>query len=226
MKIIRYLLLVISIPMDTKGETICRLIYSMLQYIMLIVILYFSFGYLGFDTTSILASVGFLTLAISIGSRDLVADVLAGITIVFEGEYQVGDMVEIGGYRGQVQEIGVRSTKIIGRGNNVKIIGNRDVKNVINLTRMNSWIPIEVKIPISEPLDKIEAVLEEELPKIGKKNPKILGGPYYYGILSFDKGSAVISIMTECHEQDYNNLQRYLNKELYELFRQKKIPLG
>ena len=226
MSFVRYIFLIISLPLDTKRETIVRLAFNILQYVVLIAVLYFSFGYLGFDTRSILASVGFVTLALSIGSRDLVADILAGLTIVFEGEYQVGDMIEINGYRGQVQEIGVRSTKLIGRGNNVKIISNRDISNVINLTRNNSWLPLEIKVPATASLDEIEAILEEELPKIGKKNSKIISGPYYYGILSFDKGCAVLSIMTECREQDYNSLSRYLNKELYDLFKRKSIPLG
>ncbi len=224
--IIRNIVTLLCLVLDTKGETIVRLAYNLIQYIAFIAFLYYSFGYLGFNTAGILASVGFVTLAISMGSRDLVADVLAGLMIVFEGEYQVGDMIEVGGYRGQVQEIGVRSTKVLGRGNNVKIIGNRDVKNVINMTRMNSWIPIEIKVSSDQSLPEIEKILDEELPKIGKSNPKILGGPYYYGVLGFDKGSVRLSIMTECHEEDYNNVERALYKALYELFKKQNVMIG
>lgn len=134
-------------------------------------------------------------------------------------------MVDIGGYRGQVQEIGVRSTKIMGQGNNVKIIGNRDVKNVLNLTRMNSWIPLEVKVSNSQPLEEIEALLDEQLPKIGKKIDKIVSGPYYYGVLGFDDNNIILSIMTECREEDYHHIQRELNKEMYNLFKSKKISV-
>ena len=223
---IRSVLLLISLVTDTKGETILRLLYNGLKYVALIVFLYYSFGYLGFDTRGILASVGLITLAISLGSKDLVADIMAGLTIVFEGEFQVGDMVDIGGYRGQVQEIGVRSTKVIGRGGNVKIIGNREIKNVVNLTRNNSWIPLEVRIPVEQSLDDVEKILEEELPKIGKRIPNILSGPFYYGILGFDKGSVRLSILTECNEEDYHSIERSLYKELYKLFKQKKILIG
>ena len=225
MSVLKNILLLISLISDTKGETLCRLIYNLLQYVALIVTLYYAFGYFGFNTTGLLASVGFVTLAVSMGSRDLVADVLAGITIVFEGVFQIGDMVDIGGYRGQVQEIGVRSTKIMGQGNNVKIIGNRDVKNVLNLTRMNSWIPLEVKVSNSQPLEEIEALLDEQLPKIGKKIDKIVSGPYYYGVLGFDDNNIILSIMTECREEDYHHIQRELNKEMYNLFKNKKISV-
>ena len=117
------------------------------------------------------------------------------------------------------------TTKIMGQGNNVKIIGNRDVKNVLNLTRMNSWIPLEVKVSNSQPLEEIEALLNEELPKIGKKIDKIVSGPYCYGVLGFDDNNIILSIMTECREEDYHHIQRELNKEMYNLFKNKKISV-
>ena len=225
MMAIKFILYLLMSTMDTKGETVCRLAYNLLQYVAFITVLYYAFGYLGFDTSALLASVGFVTLAVSLGSKDLVADVLAGLTIVFEGEYQVGDMVEIGGYRGQVQEIGVRSTKLIGRGDNIKIIGNRDVKNVVNMTRLNSWLPIEVTISSNEPLERVEEILDKNLPEIGKKIKEIIKGPYYYGVLSMGKGIVTLSIMTECKEEDYYRVQRQLNKELINLFKQNEITM-
>ena len=225
MMVVKLVFYLMIMTMDTKGETVCRLTYNLLQYVAFITVLYYAFGYLGFNTSGLLASVGFVTLAISLGSKDLVADILAGLTIVFEGEYQVGDMVEIGGYRGKVQEIGVRSTKLIGRGDNIKIIGNRDVKNVLNMTRLNSWLPIEVTIPASESLDKVEAILDEQLPQIGKQIKEIIRGPYYYGVLAINKGNMTLSILTECREEDYHKVQRKLNKELLNLFKQNNIPM-
>ena len=225
MMVIKFIFYILVSTMDTKGETICRLIYNLLKYVALITILYYAFGYLGFNTSALLASVGFVTLAISMGSKDLVADVLAGITIVFEGEYQVGDMVEIGGYRGKVAEIGVRSTKLIGRGDNIKIINNRDVKDVLNMTRLNSWLPIEVTIPAGQPLEKIEEILDQNLQEIGKKIKEVIRGPYYYGVLSMNKEGITLSILTECKEEDYYRVQRRLNKELIKLFEQHKIPM-
>ena len=118
----------------------------------------------------------------------------------------------------------MRSTKLIGRGNNIKIIGNRDVKNVLNLTRLNSWLPIEITVPTSESLDQIEEILDAQLPIIGKQIKEIIRGPYYYGVLSMSKGNMTLSILAECREEDYHKVQRKLNKELLVLFKQNNIP--
>ena len=224
--LLRVLTSLLCMVLDTKGETICRLIYNILRYFAIIAMLYYAFTDLGFNTTGLLASVSFLTLAISIGAKDLIADILAGISIVFEGDYQVGDMVEIANYRGQVQEVGVRSTKLLGRGDNIKIINNRDVKNVLNMTRLNSWYPVEVRIPRTYSLDEVEVILREELPKIGERNKEIISGPYYYGVLKMEKDAVTLSILAECREEDYHRVQRLLNKELYDLFQAKGIPLA
>ena len=209
----------------SKGETVCRLLYDFIQYLLVFVCLYYIFGYMGINTNAILASLGLITLALTLGSKDMVTDIIAGIFIVFEGEFQVGDIVDVGGYRGVVQEIGVRSTKIIGRGDNVKIIGNQDIKNVINLTRLNSWVPLEIRVGIDEPLEEMEEMLGRELPKIGSRYKEIISGPLYKGIIALGGGTMTLSVITECKEADYHEVQRIISKEIRALFLREGIQL-
>ena len=221
----RLILQILSILLGTKGETICRLIVNLIEYGAVIAFVFFSLSYLGFDTRALLASVGLLTLAVSLGAKDLVADILAGITIVFEGEFQVGDIIEVGGYRGTVMEIGVRSTKVLGQGGNIKIIGNQDVKGVINMTQLNSWYPCEITISSEISIEELEQMLSRELPRIGDKIPAIVSGPTYKGVTQLGKGTMTISILTECKEADYHKVQRSVNRELQSLFKSNGISI-
>ncbi|MDO5109867.1 MAG: mechanosensitive ion channel, partial [Erysipelotrichaceae bacterium] len=223
--LIRVLIRLACSWLDTKGETILRLLYSLLEYIAVFTLLFYSFANFGIDTSALLTTMGLLSLAVSIGSRDLVADVIAGITIVFEGDYQVGDIVEIDGYRGKVQEIGVRSTKIMGMGDNIKTINNRDVRNVINTTRFNSWYAMTLNISSTYDLNKLEEILERELPEIRNKVKKIISGPVYKGVESIGKDSFKITLLTECREEDYRRVQRQVNREIRLLFDREGIPI-
>ena len=130
----------------------------------------------------------------------------------------------MGGYRGEVLEIGVRTTKLEGTGGNIKIIGNRDIKNVINMTRMNSWYPLEVSICL-EDLDAVEKLLAEELPRIGEAIPEIISGPIYKGIVSMGKGTVTISIFAEYRESAFFKVQRSLNHSIQKLFEQNHIRI-
>lgn len=216
----------ICMSLGTKGETILRLLINLAEYIILFTVIYYTFLYFGIDTNGLLGAMGFVALAVSLGARDIVSDILAGITIVFEGEYQVGDIVDIGGYKGKVMEIGARSTKLMGQGDNVKIINNRDVKNVLNMTRFNSWYAMELNIASAYPLEKMEKLLQKELPAIGERMEEIISGPVYKGVEAIGKGSFRVIILAECREDNFRWVQRQLNREIRLLLDREEIPMA
>ena len=216
----------ICLSVGTKGETVLRLLLNLTQYIVLFMVLFYGFNFFGLDTSGLLGVMAFLSLAVSLGARDIVADILAGITIVFEGEYEVGDIVEIGGCRGKVMEIGARSTKLMVMGDNVRIINNRDVKNVLNMTRYNSWYAMELNISSECPVEKLEEILQRELPAIGRRAKKIISGPVYKGVEAVGKGSFRIKILAECREDHYRRVQRFLNREVQLLVMREEIPMA
>ena len=224
---VKIVLRLISNALGTKGETVCRLLLSLVNYAGAIYFIYFALYDLGFRPGTLLASLGLISFAISLGAKDLITDIIAGLSIVFEGDYQVGDIIDVGGYRGEVLEIGVRTTKLEGRGGNIKIIGNQDVKNVINMTRKNSWVAIEIGVSADKSLAEVEKELELILPAIGKSIPDIISGPKYKGVLSIGKGGVNnLSIIAECNEEDYYSVQRALNRQIRESFEEHGIPIA
>ena len=209
-----------------KGETICRLFSSITHYFTGLIMLYLVFSYLGVNTSTLNISATILTLTMTMGSQDLVTDLFAGIMIVFEGIFSVGDIIEVKGFRGTVLEIGVRSTKLMGRGGNIKSIPNRDVRNTLNLTRMLSWYTLELKLPNTVSLPEVENVLTRELPLIKERIPEIETIPTYNGLISMDGGILTVSITAECDEDNYFRVERKLNRELLLLFERTGIPLA
>ena len=216
--VFREILRMLSKTFGARGETVCRMLRSFAKYISFIAMLYYCFALLGVDTKTLLASAGILSLVIGLGAKTLVSDILAGLFIIFEGEFRVGDIVTIGDWRGTVQEIGVRTTKIMDPGQNVKIISNSSVSGVINMTRKNSYASCDVGIEYGESLERVEAILAKELPKIKKRLPAIKEGPFYKGVVSLGDNSVNIRIVTQCAEGDRAQLIRDLNREMKLLF--------
>ena len=207
--------------LDPKGQTVLRLTSSIIQYGVVVGLVFKSLDYLGINTTVMLAGFSAFSLAVSLGGKDLVADILAGIFIVFEDDFHAGDFIEVNGFKGIVQEIGVRSTKILGLGDNIKIIGNQSVKNVLNMSKMNSWYTMELPIPSDQPIAEIEEMIVRELPAIGESIPEIISGPFYKGIWTISKGTYTLAINAECKEINIRHVQRKLNHELIMLFTKK-----
>lgn len=211
--------------LDTKGETVCHLVESLLRYVVIITGAFFIFQSLGFDTPTLLASLGIFSLAISLASKDLVADVLSGVIIVFSGEYQIGEIVEIAGFRGRVAEIGVRSTTLVSKEGNVKYMSNRNVSDVINLSRLNTHCMIQIGVASGQSLEKIEALIERELPGIGERVSGIVGDPVYRGVTGLSGGSLLLSFSAECSEEDYVSVRRDLNSQIIRLLEENDVSL-
>lgn len=211
--------------MGAKGETICRLLHNFLKYISVLALLFYCLSLFGIDTATLLASAGILTLIVGLGAQTLVSDILAGLFIIFEGEFQVGDIVTIGDWRGTVVEIGIRTTKILDGSGNIKIISNSDVTGVVNMTREFSYSWIDVGIEYGESLERVESILEDEFPNIRKHIPNILDGPFYKGVVSLGDNSVNIRIMVLCAEGDRIQMERDLNREMKLIFDRHNISI-
>ena len=212
--ILRRVLALLASVLGARGETVCRLLGSFIKYATIIGMVYYCLMLIGVDTTTLLASAGILSIAISFGAKELVADILSGLFIIFEGEFRVGDIIMVGDWRGTVVEIGVRTTKVEDGAQNIKVIRNSDISNVINMTKESSYAWCDVGIEYGESLERVENILSEELPNIRKRLPAIQDGPFYKGVVALGDNSVSIRIMVQCAEGDRIQLERDLRREM------------
>ncbi|MBC5582815.1 mechanosensitive ion channel [Eggerthella guodeyinii] len=216
--VVQKLLNLLSTVLGARGETVCRLLSSFIKYATIIGMLYYSLMLVGVDTTTLLASAGILSIAISFGAKELVSDILSGLFIIFEGEFRVGDIIKVGDWRGTVVEIGVRTTKVEDGSRNIKVIRNSDISNVVNMTKEVSYASCDVGIEYGESLERVENILSKELPAIRKRLPKAIDGPFYKGVVELGDNSVNIRIVVQCDESDRAQLERDLNREMKMLF--------
>ena len=216
--IIRRLLAMLAEILEARGATVCRLLGSCIKYGTIIGMAYYCLVLLGVNTTTLLASAGILSIAVSLGAKELVADIISGLFIIFEGEFRVGDIITVGDWRGTVVEIGVRTTKIMDASQNTKVVRNSNVTDVINMTKRASYIWVDVGIEYSESLEHVESILAKELPKFRESIPEILAGPFYKGVVSLGESSVNIRIMVQCSEKNHAQVERDLNREIKLLF--------
>ena len=209
-----------------KSETVMRLLRSFVRYGCWLGMLYYCLSLFGFDSKSLMASAGILTLVVGLGAQDLITDILAGLFIIFENEFQVGDIIEVNGYKGRVVEIGIRTTRLMNTEQNIKSVNNRDVINVINKTRRNSYCDVIISVGFDQDINAIEAMLNEELPKLTEKCPYIISGPTYGGVDDMSGGDMQLSIRTECLEARKFEVRSFVNKEIKNLFDQYGFELG
>lgn len=210
---------------SNKAITIARLLLSVAKWGIAIAAFFFILAAWGANTTMMLASAGVLTLIIGLGSQAIVADVLAGVFIVFEGDFQVGDIVIIDGWRGEVQVIGIRTTKLVDAGGNVKIVNNSDIRSIVNQTKDYSVAKCYVGINYGDRIENVEKVIADNLDKIKERIPAIIEGPFYKGVSELADSAVVLLFVAKCKESDIYQVQRDLNRWIKIMFDENNVGI-
>ncbi len=209
---------IITSLLGARGETLGHLLLSVMKYGGTIGAMFYCLYLLGMDATNLLAGVGVLSLVVGLGAQSLIKDILAGIFIVFEGEFRVGDIVTISDFRGTVLDIGLRTTKIMAGNGNIKIFNNSEITGVLNMTKEISVASATIDIEYGQDLDYVDAVLARELPLLKEKNPAIVGGPTSLGVSALGASGVSITVIARCTEQNVRAMNRFLNRELLQIF--------
>lgn len=203
-------------PKSHRARTILTLLNSLLRYAAALVILCWGLSILGVDVSVIVASVGVVALVVGFGVESLIADVVTGTFILFENQYNVGDIVEVGGFRGTVKDIGIRATAIEDAGGNVKIINNSEMKNILNRSDHASRAVCDIDIPYETDLEDLESKLPELLEEIYRQNTGTLkSAPVYLGVEKLGASSVVLRFVAEVAEKDLFAAGRVLNRSLW-----------
>lgn len=116
----------------TRSTTIIRLVHDAGNTILALIIGFWLLRMVGIDPTPLLASAGVLGLALGFGAQTLVKDFIAGLFIIAENQYAVGDRVKISGFEGTVECLSVRSTVLRDPDGNKVFIPNGAVSAVVN----------------------------------------------------------------------------------------------
>lgn len=208
---------------SNKGKTVSSLIASIIKWVGIIVIILCVLGAWGTDVATLLASLGIVTLILGLGAQSFISDVIAGLNIVFEYEYHVGDIVVIDDYRGTIDEIGLTATKIKDASGNIKTIKNSQISTVVNLSNCPSLAVCKICIDYDENLERVEKLIEDNASEIKKSITGAMDTPKYVGVSSLADCGMELKIVCHCKEENRFQAERDMNKAYAQLFFKNKV---
>ena len=116
--------------------TITGIFKSIIGFVLAFVTVIMALSIFGIDIAPLLATAGVAGLAIGFGAQKIVKDIVTGILILAENQYTVGERITTCGFTGVVQELGIRTTTVLGDDGEIYIISNGDISNVTNFSRI------------------------------------------------------------------------------------------
>ncbi|MCH5159504.1 MAG: mechanosensitive ion channel family protein [Clostridiales bacterium] len=198
-----------------RARTVAALICNLINWITAIIAVIIVLSNFGVDTTAIITGAGVLTLVVGLGMQSLIADIVAGLFIVFENEFNVGDIITIDDFYGEVVAIGIRTTKVKCLGN-VKIFNNSEIKRVLNHTTDESRVKTLIDVEYGDRLPEIEKIIKEHVGEL-----KIEGATdavSYDGVAELGASGVTLQFTCHCKEQDYYSVDRALKGAVKNMF--------
>jgi small-conductance mechanosensitive channel len=161
---------------------------------------------LGFKLEPLLASAGVAGVALGLAAQTIVKDCLNGILILVEDQYNVGDVVKLGGVGGTVETMSLRKTQVRDGDGTLYIIPNSQITIVANVTRDFSIATINVSVDFSANPDEVMSLLKDVAMSV-RNDPAykdvFLADPTLLGVDSI-KGSQIIypvQLKTKANQQ-------------------------
>lgn len=209
-----------------KEKTIYSLINNIVKWFIIIIAFLMILDVFGVDTKTLVASLGVLGLVVGLALQDILKDFISGLFIIFENQYCIGDVIEVKGFKGEVINLGLKTTRVRSYTGEVKIIPNRNVEDVINYSQMSSLAVVDVSVAYEENYDRVEKIVNNLLEKLNKKKiPNVKGDIKLLGITKLGDSSIEIRIVAETSSYEHFEVERILRKEIKLAFDKENIKI-
>jgi small-conductance mechanosensitive channel len=180
------------------------------------------------DLKPVLAAAGLGGLAIGFGAQSLVKDLISGFFILWEDSVRIGDVVEVAGVAGLVEEVELRTIKLRDVSGNLHVVPNGVIDKVKNLTKDYSYYVFEIGVAYRENVDEVMGVLQEiavDLRRDSRFADDILEPLEMLGVDQFKDSAVMIKcrIKTEPHKQW--RVGREMNRRIRSTFDAKGIAI-
>lgn len=182
----------------------------------------------GVDLKPLLAAAGLGGLAIGFGAQSLVKDVISGFFILLENSIRVGDVVEIAGVSGVVEEVKLRTITLRDVSGNVHVVPNGVIDKVKNMTKEYSFYLFNVGVAYREDVDEVMAVLREiaeDLRRDPKFNADILEPLEMMGVDQFADSAVIIKCRIKTKPIQQWRIGREMNRRIKKTFDAKGIEI-
>ncbi|TVX99954.1 mechanosensitive ion channel family protein [Cohnella terricola] len=207
-----------------RVQTMGRLLKNAASYIINFIAILLILGEFHIQIAPLLAGAGVIGLAIGFGAQSLVKDVITGFFIILEDQFAVGDVIQTGSFKGTVEMIGLRTTRIRNWTGEVHIIPNGSITEVTNFSVNPLLAVVDISTTFDRTIEEMTSTIRNVLNLI--KDANITSTPEVLGIQTIAFNQMTIRITARCKPNTTGEVTRLINTEVQkalELAREKEI---
>lgn len=210
-----------SATVASRAETLLPLIRSFLWFAMLAIVGMIGLSSVGVNIGPLLAGAGVVGLAIGFGAQTLVRDIVSGIFFLVDDAFRVGEYIEFGNIRGEVEKISVRSLTLRHHRGAIHVVPFGELKVVTNYNRDWAIFKMELSVPYETDVDKVRKLIKnigQELLNDPEHGRKFIEPLKSQGVVAFADSAIVIRIKFKCKPREQFVLRRIVSQLIKQAF--------
>lgn len=204
-----------------RKRTYMRMLKSIVGTILVVVLVLIILQAFGINVSSMLASVGVVSVIVGFALQDALKDIIRGFEIISSNYYDIGDLIKFGDNLGQVQSITLRTTKIQDINTmNIVSIANRNIDKVEVDT---GYIYVKVPLPYELKVEKADAAMREIAKRLGKTD--LITSASYQGLSTINDSSLDYQVVVTCEPMNRLQARRNALHVIVETLEEAKISI-
>ena len=184
---------------------------------------------LGVEVGALIAGAGILGAAVGFGAQSLVRDLISGLFIVFEDQYGVGDVVDLGEVKGAIEQVGLRVTQVRDVEGTLWYVRNGEILRVGNKSQGFTRVLIDLAFEPGIDVDKARAALLGAAKKVASSKSHgslLIGDAEVWGIQSISGDSLVICMVQQVAPKSGDDVARAIRAEVAAALKTAKLSLA
>ncbi len=210
-----------------KAETVRSVVESVIKYAVYFIAFMSILGVLGLGTAvaSLLAAAGIGGIVVAFGAQSLVKDVFSGLFLLFEGQYAVGDYIEVDGEKGTVTAITLRTTSLRRFTGEVVTIPNGNISKLVNYSTSDSVAVIDISVAYGTDIEKACSIMRSVGLEYMASHDNILEEPHVLGIIELGESSMVLRMIVRVKPLTHWETERALRRRIVEEFARSHVEI-
>ncbi len=207
---------------DKRIDTMCTLLISVFKYAVYIAAIIVSLSDI-LDLKAVLAAAGVGGVAIGLGAQSLIKDTISGFFILLEDQFAVGDLITIDNMTGTVERMELRVTRLKSYTGDLYIIPNGEIKRIINHTRDNKMVIVDVPVAYSTNIAKVNDIAQTICDEVKDEFTIFTEVPTVLGITELANNNMNLRIVAKTLPNEQWAVERRIRMKLKERFEESRL---
>jgi small conductance mechanosensitive channel len=204
-----------------RAETMGAVLMSVATFAIATIVVIMTISEFGVDIGPLIAGAGIVGLAIGFGAQSLVRDFLAGLLMLFEDQYGIGDVVDLGEANGTVEAVTLRITRLRDVNGTVWYVRNGEILRVGNMSQNWARTVLDVSVGYGEDLARVRRILEEtchEMWETPDFRELVMEEPEVWGVERIDRDAIVLRVAIKTVPLEQWTVARRLREQIKDRF--------